>query len=276
MTAILQRFANIRRDEAGPTFVAGLFFFCVLTALMVVRPAREALGMQRGIEAIRWLFIGTVVVTLLVNPLFGLLVSRFRRLVFINATYLFFAFGLLAFYALFSLVVAHAGTGMLRNLGGDYEAAIGPLERGLVIVRLADIPLLFPLVAAPLGRAYAHLGRTEEGLRLLEDATQRAEEMQWAANHALRLVWLGETYLLADNASAAKRHGARALELARRLGERGHEAYALGLLGEIAASGPAPDPEQASQYYLEGLTLAKTLGMQPLAAALASSLPSPR
>ena len=31
---------------------------------MVVRPAREALGMQRGIEAIRWLFIGTVVVTL--------------------------------------------------------------------------------------------------------------------------------------------------------------------------------------------------------------------
>jgi AAA family ATP:ADP antiporter len=101
--------ANIRRDEAGPTLVAGLFFFCVLTALMVVRPAREALGMQRGIEAIRWLFIGTVVVTLLVNPLFGLLVSRFRRLVFINATYLFFAFGLLAFYALLVLAPANIG-----------------------------------------------------------------------------------------------------------------------------------------------------------------------
>ena len=108
-TAILQRLANIRRDEAGPTLVAGLFFFCVLTALMVVRPAREALGMQRGIEAIRWLFIGTVVVTLLVNPLFGLLVSRFRRLVFVNATYLFFAGGLLAFYALLVLAPAHIG-----------------------------------------------------------------------------------------------------------------------------------------------------------------------
>ena len=108
-TAALQRLANIRRDEAGPALVAGLFFFCVLTALMVVRPAREALGMQRGIEAIRWLFIGTVVVTLLVNPLFGLLVSRFRRLVFINATYLFFAFGLLAFYALLVLAPAHIG-----------------------------------------------------------------------------------------------------------------------------------------------------------------------
>jgi hypothetical protein len=78
------------------------------------------------------------------------------------------------------------------------------------------------------------------------------------------------------NASAGRHLGVRALELARQLGERGHEAYALRLLGQIAASGPAPDLEQASAYYLEGLTLAKTLGMQPLAAALASSLPSPR
>ncbi len=105
----LQRFANIRREEVAPTLVAGLFFFCVLTGLMVVRPAREALGMQRGIEAIRWLFIGTVVVTLLVNPLFGLLVSRFRRLAFISATYLFFVFGLLVFYALLVLAPASIG-----------------------------------------------------------------------------------------------------------------------------------------------------------------------
>ena len=107
--AILQRLANIRREEVAPALVAGLFFFCVLTALMVVRPAREALGMQRGIEALRWLFIGTVIVTLLVNPLFGWMVSRFRRLAFINATYLFFAFGLLAFYALLVLAPASIG-----------------------------------------------------------------------------------------------------------------------------------------------------------------------
>lgn len=108
-TAILQRFTNIRRDDVAPVLVAGLFFFCVLTALMVVRPAREALGMQRGIESVRWLFIGTVVVTLLVNPVFGLLVSRFRRLVFINATYLFFACGLVVFYALLVLAPASIG-----------------------------------------------------------------------------------------------------------------------------------------------------------------------
>jgi len=76
---------------------------------MVVRPAREALGMQRGIEAIRWLFLGTVLVTLAVNPLFGWLVARFRRIVFVSATYLFFAAGLLAFHALLVLAPASIG-----------------------------------------------------------------------------------------------------------------------------------------------------------------------
>ena len=109
MKTLLQTFTNVRRDELAQTLVAALFFFCVLTALMVVRPAREALGMQRGIEAIRWLFIATVVITLAMNPLFGFLVSRFRRMVFIAATYLFFAFGLVVFY--FLLVVAPTAIG---------------------------------------------------------------------------------------------------------------------------------------------------------------------
>ena len=109
MKTLLQTFTNVRRDELAQTLVAALFFFCVLTALMVVRPAREALGMQRGIEAIRWLFIATVVVTLAMNPLFGFLVSRFRRMVFITATYLFFAFGSVVFY--FLLVVAPTAIG---------------------------------------------------------------------------------------------------------------------------------------------------------------------
>ncbi|CAA9312801.1 MAG: Putative inner membrane protein [uncultured Gemmatimonadetes bacterium] len=109
MTAILQRFTQIRREEAAAVLASGLSFFFILTALMVLRPAREALGMQRGIEAVRWLFLGTAVATLAVNPLFGLLVSRTRRLVFITATYLFFAASLLVFYTL--LVMAPAAFG---------------------------------------------------------------------------------------------------------------------------------------------------------------------
>jgi ATP:ADP antiporter, AAA family len=100
MTAFLQRTFNVRREEISPLLVSALFFFFVLTALGAVRPAREALGVARGMDEVRWLFTGTAIVTLLVTPAFGFLVSRFRRLVFITASYLFFAASLLVFYGL--------------------------------------------------------------------------------------------------------------------------------------------------------------------------------
>ena len=68
MTALLQRLANVRRSEVPGLLASVAFFFCVLTALMVVRPAREALGMRSGLDTVRWLFVGTAVVTLAVNP----------------------------------------------------------------------------------------------------------------------------------------------------------------------------------------------------------------
>lgn len=100
MRARIAGLFNLRRGELAPVLVAALFFFCILTALMILRPARDALGMERGIDSIRWLFIGTAVVTLAVNPVFGWLVSRFRRLHFISATYGFFALSLVGFWAL--------------------------------------------------------------------------------------------------------------------------------------------------------------------------------
>ena len=114
MTVLLQRFTQVRRNELAAVVASSLSFFFILTALMVVRPAREALGMQRGIEAVRWLFVGTAVVTLAVNPVFALLVSRYRRLVFITATYLFFAFSLLGFFAV--LVAAPQAIGEVSGM----------------------------------------------------------------------------------------------------------------------------------------------------------------
>jgi AAA family ATP:ADP antiporter len=100
MTSILKRFANVRREELTPVLLAALYFFCILTTLQVLRPAREALGMQRGIDSVRWLFMLTLVATLAANPLFGLLVSRLRRISFIAATHAVFVVNLLVFYGL--------------------------------------------------------------------------------------------------------------------------------------------------------------------------------
>src|SRR5690606_4149187 len=109
MTSTLQRLANVRREEILPVTASMLFFFCVLSALMVIRPAREALGMQSGLDTVRWLFVGTAVVTLAVNPVFGHLVARYRRLSFIATTYLFFAVSLMAFWALLRFAPDAAG-----------------------------------------------------------------------------------------------------------------------------------------------------------------------
>ena len=105
----LHRLFNLHHEETWPVLIAALFFFCVLTALMLLRPARDALGMERGIESIRWLFVGTALATLAVNPVFGWLVSRLRRLQFVGATYGFFVLSLVGFWAL--LVFAPGAVG---------------------------------------------------------------------------------------------------------------------------------------------------------------------
>lgn len=99
-TTLLQSFFNVRRKEIAPVVVAAFFFFCVMTALMVLRPARDALGIERGIESVRWLFFGTALATLAVNPVFGWLVARLRRMQFISTTYAAFGCSLLVFWAL--------------------------------------------------------------------------------------------------------------------------------------------------------------------------------
>ena len=48
--------------------------------------------------------------------------------------------------------------------------------------------------------------------------------------------------------------------------ERGNEAYALRLLGEIAAHRAPPDVDEAAAHYRQALALAEELGMRPLQA----------
>ena len=48
--------------------------------------------------------------------------------------------------------------------------------------------------------------------------------------------------------------------------ERGNEAYALHLLGDIAVRREPPVSEQAGEYYRQALALAEELGMRPLVA----------
>jgi tetratricopeptide (TPR) repeat protein len=79
-------------------------------------------------------------------------------------------------------------------------------------------------------------------------------------------VELGEAYLLANRLADAQGAAKRALTLARQRGERGYEAWALRLLGEIASHHDPPEAESAEAHYRQAMTQAEGLGMRPLLA----------
>ncbi len=77
---------------------------------------------------------------------------------------------------------------------------------------------------------------------------------------------MSEAYLLAGPLADAKTWAGRTLQFSRERKERGKQAYALRLLGEIAAHHDPPEVEQAEAHYCQALAVADELAMPPLQA----------
>jgi tetratricopeptide (TPR) repeat protein len=165
-----------------------------------------------------------------------------------------------------SLMFALHGIGMLFLRQGDLPRAFPRLERAMSICQEADTPLFFPDLAASLGAAYTLAGHVTDALPLLEQAEQRGTAMGTTGGQSLRVGYVSEAYLLAGRMQEAMQLAGRALDLARAHKERGHEAWALRLLGEIAAHQDPLEIEPAEHHYRQALALAEALGMRPLQA----------
>jgi tetratricopeptide (TPR) repeat protein len=84
--------------------------------------------------------------------------------------------------------------------------------------------------------------------------------------HMLSLTWLSEAHLLMERTDEALQIAERAFALSNEHQERGNQAYALRLLGAIAAHGDPPDGAPAEACYRQALILAEELSMRPLQA----------
>jgi tetratricopeptide (TPR) repeat protein len=121
-------------------------------------------------------------------------------------------------------------------------------------------------MAAALGAAYALGGRVADAVPLLTHALQQSAAMETVYFETFCRLFLGEAHLLAGRLQEAHTLAQHTLTLAREHQERGNEAYALCLLGNIAARCEPPDVEQAEASYQQALALAEELGMRPLQA----------
>ncbi|MGH8069317.1 MAG: ATP-binding protein [Candidatus Entotheonellia bacterium] len=165
-----------------------------------------------------------------------------------------------------SLVVAYRGVGQPYLRQGNLHQALPVLERAVGLCDDADLPFHFSLLAPTLGTAYVLCGRVDEAVRLLERALEQATSSSIMPIRMLQLSALGEAHLRAGRLEEASPLAARALEYFRTHQERGHEAYALRLLGDIATHRDPPEVEEAQASYRQALALAEALGMRPLLA----------
>jgi tetratricopeptide (TPR) repeat protein len=165
-----------------------------------------------------------------------------------------------------SLMIASWGIGLLALRQGDLPRALPLLERAVGLCQEAELPVWFPWVAAALGSAYALSGRVATAMPLLIQAMEQATAMETVVWQARCHLALGEAQALAGRLEEAQALAERALALAREYQERGHQVYALRLLGEIAAQHEPRRIDHAERYYRQALALADELGMRPLQA----------
>jgi tetratricopeptide (TPR) repeat protein len=177
----------------------------------------------------------------------------------------------------YSRLIAWTLIGLVWIRRGRLARAVLPLERAMEACRRKHLTVWLPIPLSLLGLAFVRMGHTAEGLRLLEESVTLSRELGIRAYLSAWLVNLAEGLFGAGHVARARETAGQALEVARECGEcgeRGHEAQALQVPGDLAAHGPWPDVAEARERYTTAMQLAEELGLQPLVASCQSSLGS--
>jgi AAA family ATP:ADP antiporter len=102
---LLTRLIDVRPAEWRALSWSWLYIFSVLFSYYILRPIRDEMGVAGGVENLQWLFTGTLLGMIAINPPFAALVARLPRQKFIALSYRFFLANLL----LFALLLHWAG-----------------------------------------------------------------------------------------------------------------------------------------------------------------------
>ena len=137
MTDAVSRILNIKKEEQPLAVLSAVYFFCILCGYFFLRPVRDAMGVARGMDELRWLFVGTAVVSLLCVLAFGGIVARTNRRRFIPIGYLF-VIGCLIVFSGMLIADGAAGGGLI---GTDTETPVARYVGYVFYVWLSTINL---------------------------------------------------------------------------------------------------------------------------------------
>src|SRR5262252_6364810 len=91
---IFSRLTSVERREVPSVVVSFFLFFCVLGGYFAVRPVRETVGTILGRDRVANLYVATWIVSLAIVPIYGAIVAKVRRSVFLPLIYGFVAVAL--------------------------------------------------------------------------------------------------------------------------------------------------------------------------------------
>lgn len=109
---LLRRVVDVRRDEVRSMLTSFFFFFFLLSSYFILRPIRDAVAASSGVSQLPRLFVATLTVTLLCNPLFSSLVVWFPVRRVAPIAYQFFVISFLIFWAILRFVSSGEGSAM--------------------------------------------------------------------------------------------------------------------------------------------------------------------
>ncbi len=108
--SLVYRLVQVRPGELRALVWSFLYFFSLFCSYYILRPVRDEMGIQGGVDTLHWVFTGTFLVMLAAVPLYGWAVARLPRRRLLPAVYLFFIVNLLVFYGLMRAGIAPAAT----------------------------------------------------------------------------------------------------------------------------------------------------------------------
>src|SRR5207247_10530815 len=83
MKRLFTKIVDVKPHELRALWLAFVFNFVVLGGYYVIRPIRDEIGADRGVENLPWMYTGTLIGMLIANALYAAIVAGMSRRRFI-------------------------------------------------------------------------------------------------------------------------------------------------------------------------------------------------